>query len=155
MPTPSTKNTSQHQQKSKDNAMRAIRNLYLYMVALIGLITFILGSVGIINNVLQHYVFQVDNLGYSPSQIYPNYQDQCSQSYADPKDLNGKTLIYPTTQQINDCRTAQAAQDKKLNESNFFRDISVSIAQIVIGFPIWLFHWGVIQKDYKKEEENL
>ena len=133
--------------------MRVIRNVYLYLVALIGLITFIIGSVCIINGVLQHYVFNVDSSGYSQP-VYPGYQDQCSQTYPDKNDPTGKNLIYPTTQQIADCRVVQAEQDKKMNDSNFFRDLSTAIAQIVIGLPIWLFHWGIIQKDYRRREDE-
>jgi hypothetical protein len=143
------------QQKPKGGSMRIIRNVYLYLVTLIGLITFVFGAVGIIDGVLQHYVFQVDqsSMYSAPATVYPGNLDQCSQSYPDKNDSTGKTMIYPTTQQVTDCRAAQAAQDKKVNDSNFFMNLSTAIAQIVIGLPLWLFHWGIIQGEYKKREQ--
>ncbi len=142
------------QQKPKGGAMRIIRNVYLYLVTLIGLITFIFGSVGIINNVLQRYVFQVDQGSIYTAPVYPGYRDQCSSSYPDPNDPQGKMMISPTTQEITDCRKSQDEQNKRINDSNFGRDLSISLAQIVIGLPIWLFHWGIIQKEYRRREEH-
>ena len=142
------------QKKTHGGALRVIRNVYLYLVTLIGLITFIMGSVGIINNVLQHYVFQVDDAYTSPVR-YPGSYDMCSQPYpktgAAPDDKN---LIAPTTQEIADCRQAEKEQNEKANRANFGRELSISLAQILIGLPIWLFHWNVIQKEYKKREEE-
>jgi len=139
-------------QKHK-GSMRIIRNVYLYLVTLIGLITFIFGAVGIINNVLQHYVFQVDQ-NYN-AYIYPSTRGgQCAMSYPDPTDTEGKRMIAPTTQEVADCQKAEAEQNKRMNDSSFARDLSVALAQIAIGLPVWLFHWGIIQKEYRRKEEE-
>lgn len=143
-----------NQQKPKGGALRIIRNVYLYLVALIGLITFIFGSVGIINNVLQHFVFQVDQVDFYSPAIYPGMKGQCAQPYVDPTDKEGKRMIVPTTQEVDDCRKAETEQNKRINNANFAREISIALAQIVIGLPIWLFHWNVIQKEYRKREED-
>ncbi len=135
-------------------ALRIIRNVYLYLVTLIGLITFIFGSVGIINNVLQRYVFQIDQTDYYSMAVYPGMRDQCSQPYVDPLDKEAKQMITPTTQEIEQCRVAEKEQNKRINNANFAREISISLAQIAIGLPIWLFHWGIIQKEYRRKEEG-
>lgn len=135
-------------------ALRIIRNVYLYLVTLIGLITFIFGSVGIINNVLQRYVFQIDQTDYYSMAVYPGMRDQCSQLYVDPLDKEAKQMIAPTTQEIEQCRVAEKEQNKRINNANFAREISISLAQIAIGLPIWLFHWGIIQKEYRRKEEG-
>lgn len=140
--------------KPKGTAMRIIRNVYLYLVTVIGLITFIIGSVGVINNVLQRYVFHVEQSGMYASPVYPGFKDQCSSSYPDPADAQGKTMINPTTQEVADCRKAQDEQNKKIDDANFGRELSISLAQILIGLPVWLFHWGIIQKEYKKRDEE-
>jgi|GEM_PF-259689 len=146
--------SAQTQQKPKGGSLRVIRNVYLYLVSIVGLVTFIFGSVGIINNVLQHYVFQVDSSSYYAAPIYPGNRDQCNSAYNDPTDPENKRMLVPTTQETADCRAAQAVQDKKVNDSNFFRELSIAIAQIVIGLPLWLYHWAVIQKEYRKHEDN-
>lgn len=141
--------------KPKGKAMQIIRNVYLYLVTLIGLITFIFGSVGIINNMLQHYVFQVDQSDmYYAQPIYPGFKGQCAQAYPDPADKEGKRMIIPTTQEVADCQKAEKEQNERINRANFGRELSISLAQIVIGLPIWLFHWGIIQKEARKREEE-
>lgn len=134
--------------------MRVIRNVYLYLVTLIGLVTFIFGSVGIINNVLQRYVFQIDQSDMYAQPIYPGFKGQCAQPYPDSADATGKRMITPTTQEVEACQKAEKEQNKRVNDANFGRELSISIAQIVIGLPIWLFHWGIIQRDYKRREEE-
>jgi len=138
----------------KGKALRVIRNVYLYLVTLIGLVTFIFGSVGIINNVLQHYVFQVDQSDIYAMPIYPGFKGQCAQPYADPTDREMKRMITPTTQEVEECGKAEKEQNERVNRANLGREFSISLAQIAIGLPIWLFHWGIIQKDYKKREHG-
>lgn len=140
-------------QKHKGGAMRVIRNVYLYLVTFVGLVTFIFGAVGIINNVLQRYVFQIDDFSYSQP-IYPGMKGQCEQSYLDPTDSEGKRMIAPTAQEIETCQAAEKDMNKRLNNSNFGRELSISLAQILIGLPIWLYHWGVIQKEYRRKDDE-
>ena len=137
----------------KGKSMKVIRHVYLYLVTLIGLITFVMGAVGLINNGLQRYVFQIDQAGMYAQPMYPGYMDQCSSPYPDSKDLQGKVMITPTTQQVIDCRKAQDEQNKRSNDANFGRELSISLAQILIGLPIWLFHWGVIQKENRRRDD--
>lgn len=132
-------------------SIRIIRNVYLYLVALIGLVTFVFGSIGIINNVLQNYVFQVDDYYY---EVYPVRGDMCTQSYPDPTDEAGKTMIAPTEEEITVCREQTELQREKNRESNVGREFSISIAQILVGLPIWLFHWAIIMREYRKKRED-
>ncbi|MCC7197049.1 hypothetical protein IT413_02515 [Candidatus Peregrinibacteria bacterium] len=141
-------------QKHKGGAMRVIRNVYMYLVTFVGLVTFIFGAVGIINNVLQHFVFQVDQDAYYSQPIYPGMKGQCAQSYIDPADPEGKRMIAPTTQEVEECKVAEKELNKRISNSNFGRELSISLAQILIGLPIWLYHWGVIQKEYRRKEDE-
>jgi len=133
-------------------SLRVIRNVYLYLVAMIGLVVFIFGAVGIINNIFQNYVFKVDYDNYT--EPYPLKGGTCTMQYPDPADREGKRLISPTTQEVAEC-AARMEQQKVQNRNNRIgMDFSISIAQIVVGLPIWLFHWGIIQKEYKRKEED-
>lgn len=138
----------------KGKSIKIIRHVYLYLVAMIGLITFVMGSVSIINTGLQRYVFQVDQLEVSYAPVYPGSYDQCSASYPSPKNPTDKNLVAPTDKQISDCRKAQEEERKRSNEAQFGRQISLALAQIAIGLPIWLFHWRVIQQDNRKKEND-
>lgn len=140
-----------HNGKSK--AFRIIRNVYLYLVAMIGLVTLIFGSIGIIDNVLKNYVFQVDEFYYYTEPVAVK-GGICTQSYPDPADTTGKTMIAPTKEEIADCEKRYEEQRELSRKNQMGRDFSISIAQIVIGLPLWLFHWGIIQREYRRKEED-
>lgn len=140
-------------QKPK-RSMRIIRNVYLYLVSIIGLITFIFGAVGMINNIVQNYVFQVDYEYYSEP-IYPRAAGVgCAASYIDATDPSGKKMIQPTSQEITECEAKQEKQREKNRNNRIGTEFSIAIAQLAVGLPIWLFHWGIIQKEYRKKEEE-
>lgn len=140
------------QSKTHLGSFRVIRNVYLYMVAVIGLITLIIGSVGLINNVLQNYIFQVDDYSYYYEPYPVKGGDYCSQAYPDPTDTTGKTMITPTSDEIEQCREQQKVQSERARKSNIGREFSIALAQILVGLPVWLFHWGIIQKEYKRKK---
>ena len=139
-------------QSSHKKSLRVIRNVYLYLVAMIGLVVFIFGAVGIINNVFQNYIFRVDYDNYT--QPFPYGAGTCYSQYVDPTDKEGKRLITPTPAESADCETKQAQQKEQNRINRIGTDFSISIAQIVVGLPIWLFHWAIIQKEYKRKEEE-
>ena len=62
--------------------------------------------------------------------------------------------LQPTTKEIEDCRKALKEQNQRFNDENFNREISISLAQVLIGLPIWLFHWSVIQKENRKKRDE-
>jgi hypothetical protein len=137
-------NNTQH-----GKSLRVIRNVYLYLVAMIGLITFIMGSVGIINNVFQGYIFKVDE--YSYYEPYGMKGDYCSQP-----DRNEKAEIIstPTAEEIEACRNEQQKQRENARVNNINRQFSIALAQLGVGLPVWLFHWAIIQREYRRKEED-
>ena len=138
--------------KDHKKAIRVIRNVYLYLVTMIGLVTVIFGAVGIINNVLQNFVFQVNDFSYTePVMGRGGY---CSQAYPDLQDPAGKTMIPPTTQEISECEKKTKEQQEQSRRNNMGREFSISIAQLGVGLPIWLFHWGIIQSEYRKKRDE-
>lgn len=145
-----------NQQGTEKKSHRVIRNIYLYLVAMIGLIVFVMGSVGILNHVLQTYVFGVNeyNVWVPP---YPPKSGQCYQPYADMTDPSPvtKRLIPPTQEETEICLQEEKKQQEQNRRNNIGRELSIAIAQILIGLPLWLFHWGVIQKEYKRKDESI
>lgn len=140
------------EQVKDHKAHRVIRNIYLYLVSMIGLITLIFGSVGVIKTVVEKVIFQV-NYNYYPT-IYPGSVDPCSQPYADASSTTEpKKMITPTQDQINLCVQRQKEQNEMNNRNDLGRELSIAIAQILIGFPLWLYHWMTIQKEYRMRHE--
>ncbi len=147
-----TDTTTTEEKRAKGN--RIIRNIYLYLVALIGIITLVFGCVGIINNVLQNYVFHVNDYTYIEPAYPGSRGGSCAQPYTDPTDKTGTKLIQPTTQEIQDCKDSQQKQNDQNRQNNIGREFSIAIAQILIGLPLWLFHWNTIQVEYRRKHEE-
>ncbi|HLG25562.1 MAG TPA: hypothetical protein VI588_02090 [Candidatus Gracilibacteria bacterium] len=131
-------------------AQRIIRNVYLYIVSMIGLIVFIWGAVSIINTVLKTYVFQVDDYTY----YSPFMEGPCEMQQIDPKDPTGKTMIEHTTQEIAECEEKIEEQRVRDRTRNLGYDVSIGVAQIAVGAPVWLFHWGIIKREYRRKEDE-
>ncbi len=141
-------------QKPK-KAVKIIRNVYLYLVSMIGLVVFIFGAVGLINTVFQNYVFQVDYDFNAYSQPYPAMRGgTCAQPYPDSADKEGKKMITPTTQEIADCNDQLELQKAQNRKNRIGQDFSIAFAQMAVGLPVWLFHWGIIQKEAKRREDE-
>lgn len=126
-----------------------ISTVYLYLVAMIGLITFIFGGVGMINTVLQNYVFQVNEV------VAPvNYPGSKTIGRCDDPYKSDGNMIVPTAQEIEICMKDEQDKQERTARNKVGRELSSAIAQILIGLPVWLFHWVIIQKEYRKKEEN-
>jgi hypothetical protein len=142
----------QQGKKKHKKAAHIIRTVYLYLVSMIGLLVFIFGCVSTIDNLLKNFVFQVNyNLTYEAP--YPR-GGTCSQPYADPTDTTGKTMIAPTTQEVADCKVQMDKQNEQNRKNQIGMDFSVAFAQLIVGLPVWLFHWGIIQKENRRKEEE-
>ena len=139
-------------QKPK-KSMRIIRNVYLYLVSVIGLITFIFGAVGTINNVFQNYVFGVDyDYGYEVP--YPKAAGTgCAASYLDPSDPAMKKMIRPTDAEIAECEVKMEQQKAQNHANRIGSEFSIAFAQLAVGLPIWL-STGIIQKEYRKKKKT-
>lgn len=144
----------QDKKQKHHKALRVIRNVYLYLVTMIGMITMIFGAVGLVNNIFQNYIFQVNDYVYM--EPFPSRGGYCAQQYVDVSDPEGKRMLKPTDAEIQECERRQKEQNEQNRRNTIGREFSIAIAQIGVGFPVWMFHWGVIQKEYRKrkEEEN-
>jgi hypothetical protein len=121
---------------------------------MIGLIVFVFGAVGIINTVFQNYVFQVDYDSYYPT-TYPMVKSgTCGQAYTDYADTTGKTMIVPTPADIAECEINTEKQKEQNKRNRIGQELSIALAQIAVGLPLWLFHWGIIQSEAKRREEK-
>lgn len=102
-----------------------IRLLYLYLFSFVGLLIAIIGSIQIIDLGLKTYVFKVSEYSY----------------YAEPVNLENERKI-PTEEINNRNKTDQSNQRK--------RQLSNSLSMILIGGPLYLYHWKTIKKENKK-----
>lgn len=113
-----------------------IRKIYLYIFALVGLVLITIGCVRLVGLALKTYIFTKADVYYE----YPA---------AKPVSAPGKEVEYvqPPKEEIEAYQNEQRTSDRQ-------RDAAESLAMIVIGIPLYLYHWSVIKKDKKEELNN-
>lgn len=123
-----------------------IRLIYLYLVALIGLVVFLFGSVGIVNTGLKAI------LGVNDS-YYSSAKDMCrgQYTYAAPTPAEAAKLPDETSAEFKQCLVDQKLQQEDQQKNDRKRNIAEALAQLILGAPIWLYHWSVIQRDHKDQ----
>ncbi len=103
-----------------------IRLLYLYLFSFVGLLITIIGSIQLIDLGLKTYVFKVSEYTY----------------YSDPM-VEEKTKISPEEMEKRN-KQEQSNQQK--------RQLSNSLSMILIGVPLYLYHWKTIKKENKENK---
>lgn len=104
-----------------------IRLLYLYLFSFVGLLIVVIGSVNMVNLGLKTFVFK-DADRY---EIYP---------VSMPTKIEGEQQLSEEEQKVR--------QDRDLARQRQ-REFSNAIAMIVVGAPLYLYHWKTIQKEPK------
>ena len=125
---------------NRSNALQYIRTIYLSIAAVIGLICFIIGASGAVKLALNVW-FPVDETAYYYS---PYEKSPCAVTY-----LDGKEVPRPA-EEITKCETETEKSRKLMAVSNFNRELTQSVSLTLVGFPVWLLHFWLIQKDWKK-----
>lgn len=106
-----------------------IRKIYLYFFALIGLVLLVIGFVRLVSLALKTYVFTRADIYY----VYPV-----------PRPLTSE-LQEPSPEEIEDYQNKERISRRQ-------REAAESLALIIVGFPLYLYHWGIIRKERKEGE---
>ncbi|MFZ5437766.1 MAG: hypothetical protein ACOZAK_01830 [Patescibacteria group bacterium] len=97
-----------------------LRLLYLYLFSFVGLLILIIGSIQIVDLTLKTYVFKVNDYGYYYAETEsPAIREQNKKMYEEE----------------------QANQRK--------RQFSNSLAMMLVGGPVYFYHWKTIKKENK------
>ncbi len=111
-----------------------VRKIYLYLFAVVGLILIITGSVSLIDLGLKTYIFkQADN--------YPVYVDRIA---VKPADNSTEEL---TEEEYQQRKAAEEERQKQQRTSDRQRQASQAVAQLIVGIPLFIYHWRLIQKE--------
>jgi predicted cobalt transporter CbtA len=117
--------------------MTLIRKIYLYLFSLVGLVLVIIGCVNLVNLALKAYVFTAADQYYS----YPVAPA--------PADKSATTTV-PATPSDAQVKAYQDMQTKSSREST----AANALAMIIVGIPLYYYHWRVIQKDKEKNAQS-
>jgi len=127
----------------KRSKISIIRFIYLYLISAITFIVFLIGAVTIVDQGLKSFVFGVEEYDYNrpvPIMIdcerYIGLNDDSYENCLKKMDLI-------------DEKEEAVKKPAFSNESK--RRLSIGIAQVLVAFPLWIFHWGIIERDRKRK----
>ena len=143
------KNVGDKNVKSKGH-YPLIRTIYLYLFALIGLALLITGTVRLVNMGLKALIFtKADNyLRMEAPPIAPVGMERIEELQ------DGVQLSEEQLSMIDNWLEDYQAWQKNVsgNEgliSSRQREASTSISLILVGLPLYLFHWSIIRRETK------
>lgn len=110
-----------------------IRTIYLYLFSLIGLILITTGLVRLVDLGLKTYVFK----NADQVLMYPSYP-----SVKMPSETNA-----PSAEDQAKLERDQLGFQKKQRQSDRERTAANSLAMIIVGLPLFIYHWKTVQKD--------
>lgn len=96
-----------------------IRLLYLYLFSFIGLLIIVIGTISLVDLGLQTYVFKDSQYTYYPTPV--------EDSKIDPE-----------------LERQRFEADQKAQKQ---RQLSNAIAMIIVGTPLYIYHWKLIKKE--------
>lgn len=108
----------------------SIRLLYLYLFSFIGLIIAVIGTVQLVDLGMKVYIFKdADKYDYPITTKFDN---------------NGKE-VQLTDKEKEDQKTQQETETKRQRQ----RQTSNALAMIIVGLPLYKYHWKLIKKENK------
>ena len=141
-----------------------IRTIYLYLFALVGLALLVIGLYRLIDLGLKAWVFtgadqqtiyraKPISVGYDPEfaamKSLKNCEEKC--------ELNQVQIqaIDEWMQDYDDWKTKQEEQGEvDYRSQQRQRTASSSLALLIVGLPLYLYHWTLIKRDVRRRKEE-
>ncbi len=143
-----------------------IRTIYLYLFALVGLVLLVIGAVRLLDMGLKAFVFtkaeaEIDYNMKPSISLYPGKTVTEDDFVSAIKKCDEKCELNEEQKQqieswLMDYKIWQESQKNAVSfrVQSLHREASGSLAFILIGLPLYLYHWRVIKKDIKKVAIN-
>lgn len=137
-----------------------IRTVYLYLFALVGLTLLIIGSVRFLDMGLRAFIFT--KAEEEQRQFYKTPPIVMSVEEIERLRKEGEKSEGLTASEK--AQLDQLISDYKMWQENIeqidpitarrHRDASINLSMILIGLPLYLYHWSAIKRETKKESQN-
>lgn len=115
------------------NKSELIRKIYLYLASFIGLILIVIGTVRLVDLGLKVYVFKdADTYVYYPGDI---------------RTKPDGTTVELTSEEKEEMKKQQEEAQIKQTASQRQREASSSVAMLLVGLPVFFYHWKVVGKE--------
>ncbi|HDZ54555.1 MAG TPA: hypothetical protein ENI19_02255 [Candidatus Nealsonbacteria bacterium] len=135
-----------------------IRTIYLYLFALLGLVLLIIGGVRFVDMGLRAFVFtkaEEEQRLLRKEPPYMPYSIQKIEELQENEERLSEEEKAAIGQWLTDYKDWQERRSKiDYLTSKRHRDASVNLALILVGLPLYLYHWRIIRKETKNREET-
>lgn len=129
-----------------------IRTIYLYLFALLGLAILTIGGIRFIDMGLRAFVFTKAEERERLETVQPPmlYSIQRVEQLKEGEGLSEEEKA-AVGQWLEDYNSWQERSEKiDYVTARRHRDASLNLAMILVGLPLYLYHWGVIKKETKE-----
>ena len=117
-----------------------IRKIYLYLFTLVGLALITIGGVRLVGLGLKTFIFTKADVYYE----YPMARPVKAPLIIE-EDRKTTEFEQPTKEEVEEYQ-------RKQKNSNRQREAADSLAMIIVGLPLYLYHWRLIKKDKEENE---
>jgi hypothetical protein len=135
-----------------------VRTIYLYLFALVGLTLLIIGTVRFLDMGLKIFVFTKAEEPEKINQEYKHYNptpffiDNVA-DYEGGEELTEeeKMAVKEWYQGYKNWKDAQSEVDYLTSRRH--EDASLNLSLILIGLPLYLYHWRIIRRESRESED--
>jgi hypothetical protein len=120
---------------------KLIRTIYLYLVSAITIVILLISSIGLINLVLNEYVLDVQSWSEIDSKF------ACNDEFRYTAQPTGEEL---TGEELTECEADQKERAEIRHVNDLKRDLATFLSMLLVAFPLYLYHWGIIKKENRK-----
>jgi hypothetical protein len=141
------------------NKHSLVRTIYLYLFTIIGLTLLVIGTVHFVNMGLKAFVFTRAEDPERISQEYRYYgtaplPEEKFQEYQEGGELTDqeKAAIKAWYQDYDEWKERESEIDYLTSRRH--EEASRNLAFILIGLPLYLYHWQIIKRETKDNKEK-
>lgn len=109
-----------------------IRILYLYLFSFVGLLITVIGSIQLVDLGIKTFIFKDADRYVNTYESVPNIKDG---------------LVNTSTEEAKLIKQQRDDAEKINNERNKQRQMATSLSMILVGAPLYFYHWKKIQKE--------
>lgn len=133
-----------------------VRTIYLYLFTIVGLALVIIGSVRFLDMGLKATIFRgADEPQRIQQRYYQGYYPPVLEKIASPEEVDAvegltdaeKTSLKDLVQNYE--RWKEESQQIDYLSSQRQRDASINLSMLIVGLPLYLYHWRIIRRETK------
>ena len=128
-----------------------IRKVYIYLVTAITIVILLIGFIGLINLLLKEYVLDVK--GWQEMDRYWECEEPIKEGSEFVPIVVGE-VAEPVAVEVaepvavdEDCIAEVKEQREVQRMNDLKRDLAQYLAMIIVAFPLYLYHWGLVKKE--------